>query len=515
MTQAVSDALLSPLSEFVESRMGLHFPIDRWGDLRRGIVSAAQDFGFGDAESCVRWLMSSPLRREQIEVLASHLTVGETYFLRDTGVFDILEQHILPELIRSSRGREQRLRIWSAGCCTGEEPYSIAILLTRLIPDPHDWHVTILGTDLNPRFLQRASAGVYREWSFRGTPRWIREQYFTRTSEGHYEIRGRIKKMVRFSYLNMAEDVYPSLLNDTNAMDVIFCRNVVMYFALARVKKVIENLHRCLVDGGWLVVSPTEGLHLLYSRFEPVRFVARTLYKKTSGSRQLVEGMLRHDVTPVSTRAPATGLPEQPFNTHPETECDAVQPQRFNVPVVGEPTPSTPPDPYEEALELYKQGRYADAEAELRDLLTSRQADVGGSNHDGEAMALLGRALANQGKLDEALEWCGKAVTVDKLNPRFHYLRATILQEEGEVEDAVKSLQRALYLDQNFVLAHFVMGNIAREQEKLDEASKHFANARHLLLGCAREEVLPESEGITAGRLLEIITSMTQRDAQT
>lgn len=131
----MSEILLSRLSDFLGAQMGLHFPAERWRDLGRGLSAAAREFGFTDTDACIQWLLASPLTRHRIEVLASYLTVGETYFFRDKKTFDLLEGQILPELIRSRRGTNHLLRIWSAGCATGEEPYSIAILLHKLIPD--------------------------------------------------------------------------------------------------------------------------------------------------------------------------------------------------------------------------------------------------------------------------------------------------------------------------------------------------------------------------------------------
>src|SRR5438093_4761124 len=124
---AIADKLLARLSDSLAARVGLYFPEQRWSDLARGIASAAAELGFRDAASCAEWSVSAPLNETQVEVLAGHLTVGETYFFRDKKIFAALEQRVLPELIAARRGKEQRLRIWSAGCCTGEEPYSIAI----------------------------------------------------------------------------------------------------------------------------------------------------------------------------------------------------------------------------------------------------------------------------------------------------------------------------------------------------------------------------------------------------
>src|SRR3989338_7192396 len=192
------DSMLAPLSDFLASQVGLHFPKERWRDLERGIAAAAGEAGYAEVEAYLQWLLSAPLTRTQIEGLASHLTVGETYFFREKRSLDILEQQILPELLRARAQTERHLRIWSAGCCSGEEPYSIAMLLDRLIPDFEKCNVTILATDINPRFLRKAAQGLYGEWSFRDTPAWIRERYFSRRQDGRYEIQPRIRRMVSF-----------------------------------------------------------------------------------------------------------------------------------------------------------------------------------------------------------------------------------------------------------------------------------------------------------------------------
>src|SRR6266478_2104053 len=129
MAEPLSEPTLFKLSEVIANQLGLHYPRQRWRDLERGMQSAARAFGGSDAEACAQWLLSAPLNKSKIEILAGELTVGETYFFREKRSFEILAEHVLPELMRARQGAEQRLRIWSAGCCTGEEPYSVAILL--------------------------------------------------------------------------------------------------------------------------------------------------------------------------------------------------------------------------------------------------------------------------------------------------------------------------------------------------------------------------------------------------
>lgn len=183
---------------------GLHFTDHRQDDMLRCLASAAEEFGFEDIAACVDWLLSAPLTQAQLQVLASHFTIGETYFFRDMEMFRVLERNLLPEMISQRRGREQRLRLWSAACASGEEAYSLAIMLRQILPDFADWHVTILATDINPRVLRKAEAASYGKWSFRGVPADIKENYFNRSETGQYVVKPQIKEMVTFSYLNLS-----------------------------------------------------------------------------------------------------------------------------------------------------------------------------------------------------------------------------------------------------------------------------------------------------------------------
>ena len=499
MVEHLPNITLSQLSEFISTQMGLHFPKERWPDLERGIKSASREFGFDNMELCIQWLMNSPLTKAQIETLGSYLTVGETYLFREKKSFEVLEESILPELIRSRQHSEKYLRIWSAGCCTGEEPYSIALLLRKVLADWDGWKITILATDINPHFLKKASEGVYSEWSFRDTPLWVKDKYFRQKGQGRCEVFPHIEKIVTFCYLKLAEDSYPSLLNNTNAMDIIFCRNVLMYFASDRAKRVVENFRRSLVEGGWLIVSPSETSHILFSQFTPINFPGAILYRKAEFTKQVAE---------TSSREPWIWFQESVAEEIEPSihvgEIDA-EPPIADRPLLSLPElPKSKPalKPYQQALALYAQGCYADA-AEKISLILSENPN------DAEAMALLARLFANQGKLREALEWCERAISADKLSPTFRYLFATILQEQARHEEAVNSLRQALYLDPNFVLAHFMLGNLARQQRKFKETERHFANALAILRAFPQEDALPESDGMTAGRLAEIIAAMS------
>ncbi len=506
---AVSEPLLSRLSEVVSDRMGLHFPPERQADLAKAMSAACLQLDFETPESLTHALVSSPWTKEQVETLANYLTVGESYFFRDKKTLEILEQEIFPELIRSRRGVDQRLRIWSAGCCRGEEPYTIAILLHRLIPDLQDWRITIVATDINSRFLKTAAQGAFSEWSFRETPAQIKERYFKEEGLGRFQILPQIQSMVKFSDLNLAEDAYPSPLNDTNALDLILCRNVMMYFLPQQINQVIERFHRCLTDGGWLAVSPSETSSARFSRFVAVGFPGVFLYQKDSAQPQRVKTFqVEPGITSdVSIQWPPPSLASQGPPTPSAETTEASFPLPDTTPALEESQPAV----YLEALELYQQARYAEVVNKLLEWITNHQPERQGKGPSGEACALLARAYANQGQLAEAREWCQKAIAAEKLNPAFYYLCATILQEQGQVDHAINLLRQALYLDPAFVLAHFALANLSLLQRRLGEFGKHRRNALSLLRSHPPDAVLPEAEGITAGKLVEITASMTER----
>jgi chemotaxis protein methyltransferase CheR len=460
---ALPASLLSSLSAFVATNLGLHFPEERWSDLERGIAAAAHEFGLPDAESFARWLLSATLTRSHIDLLASHLTVGETYFFREQESLEIFEQQIVPELLHSRADGERRLRIWSAGCCTGEEPYSIAMILDRVVAGSEGWNITILATDINPQFLRKAAEGVYGEWSLRSTPAWIRERYFTKT-DGRFELDPRIRRRVTFSYLNLATDVYPSLLNNTNAMDVIFCRNVLLYFTEQRAAEAARNLYHSLVGDGWLLGGASETWTTLFHSFSAVQFPKAVLYRKQAGP-ELPRVVIAPPPLPLAEPDVFTNEALEPPRAFAITESPAADPHTADRPV---------PD---------------------HDVVLTPSADA--------------RRCANEGRLAEAIECCEKAIAIDKLNPAHRYLLGTIQMEQGDTEAATESLRRSLYIDSAFVPAHLALANIESSRGRPRGAERHYANALAALQAYAHDEIVPESEGLTAGRLAEIIASLS------
>jgi chemotaxis protein methyltransferase CheR len=490
MTQPISKQILSELSEIVANQIGLHFPRERWPDLERGVRAAARQLGEPDAESCMRGLLLRPLTRSQIEILASELTVGETYFFRDKRCFEILSELVLPEWIRARRETERPLRIWSAGCCTGEEPYSIAISLDRAVPDARD--ITILGTDINPSFIHKAGEGVFGEWSFRGAPPWLKESYFTEVASHRFKILPRIREMVTFACLNLAEDVYPSLFNNTNAVDLIFCRNVLMYFAPNQIRRVIQHFHRALVDSGWLIVSPTDPSSELFLPLVPERSEGARFYRKTK-KQPLASATSIPVGSPSTFCFEAETIESAPNFVHSLAAAQQSVAERTQ-------TPNLEPVHYEEALALFEQGLYAEAVHKLKSDSAHCQAPA-------ETSTLMARAYANLGNLAEARRWLEKSLAADKANSSLHYLRAVIVQEQGATAEALLSLKHAIYFEPDFVLAHFALANHALRERHFNKADKHFTNVLALLARYQPDAVLPNSDGLSAGGLKELIES--------
>ena len=501
MLPALSEPHLSRLRELLAVRMGIRFSGERSGLLERALHTVAGELGFPDADAFVRGFLSAPVEGRHLEALAAHVTIGETYFFREPRSFAVLESHLLPTLIQSRRARDRRLRIWSAGCATGEEPYSIAVLLRKLIPDIAQWKITILGTDINPGFLSRARRGVYTQWSFRGVPDWVRAGCFRQHEQGRLELLPEIREMVSFSHLNLAEDPYPSLMSNTNAMDLIFCRNVLMYFTPQAARHAVENFTRCLVEGGCLIVSPVETSATLFAPLASTQMREVTVYVKSGTGAVQSRGAEWSAVasTPASQPlAPDHRIESGRIDALPDDSRSVAESEARSV-------EAKQPEEFDELLALFENGDYMHAIERVLEAAAGVPANP-------RFIEIMVRSCANIGRLEEAADWCRRLIAIDRLDARPHFLLGSIQQEAGLASDAVESMNRALYLDPSFVLAHFALGNMGRARGRNEEADRHFSNALRILRQIQPADLLPESDGMTAGRLAEIIEALSSRE---
>ena len=213
--------------ELIQMRTGI-----RVGENRREILTQALKEGLESVKCTGLHQFFSCLQDAQTDSevwnnLVRKITVGETYFFRDSDTIEALRRYILPDLIARHQ-TDRTLRLWSAGCATGEEPYTLAILLRQILSDIDRWKILILATDINRQFLSQAIAGRYRAWSFRETDPATQSTYFTRDGDT-FTLEPAVREMVTFAYHNMADDNYPSPTNQTSNLDLILCRNVTIY----------------------------------------------------------------------------------------------------------------------------------------------------------------------------------------------------------------------------------------------------------------------------------------------
>jgi chemotaxis protein methyltransferase CheR len=272
----MSDEEFRLLRDHVYQYCGLHFTVDSKYLLEKRLGKRLQHHGLGTFKDYYYLLRYNPQKEQEMTEVVDALTTNETYFFREEFQLKTFVQEILPELRRRKLAEGQKkLRIWSAGCSTGEEPYTIAMLLLET-PGFADWQIDIIGTDISQRVLQVARRGVYGNSSFRSTDPVFQQRYFTEV-DGKFRIADRVKSLVTISHLNLFDPARVVLLGK---MDVIFCRNVIIYFDLPAKKRVIENFHERLRPEGYLLLGHSESLMSVTNAFMLRHFAHDMVYQR-------------------------------------------------------------------------------------------------------------------------------------------------------------------------------------------------------------------------------------------
>jgi chemotaxis protein methyltransferase CheR len=238
-----------------------------------------EETGCGSFSCLIDRAKSEPSRSLERRIIDA-ITTNETLFFRDTAPFDLLRHKIVPELIdRRAKTGSSRIRIWSAACSTGQEIYSIAILLKELLGDPDRYGVSLVGTDISNDAVARASRGLYNATEIaRGLSEPLRNKYFAQNRDG-WQIRDELRAMASFKHLNLMADLSP-----LGKFDVIFCRNVAIYFSEPDKISLFRRIERALEPNGYLVIGAMESLNALCPQFEPKRHL-RAVYYQVKGMR--------------------------------------------------------------------------------------------------------------------------------------------------------------------------------------------------------------------------------------
>ena len=243
------------LRDFIKEYCGLFFNDKSLFILERRLSRRLKIHSLKDFREYYRFLMYDEKRDEEIHAIIDILTVNETYFFRALTQLTAFVDEIMP-MIKEEKKDKKKINVWSAGCATGEEPYTLAMLILEKVGFD-GWDIKILGSDISQRALQVARSGIYRKNSFRTTDKYFIEQYFQKEQPDRYIISDKVKRLVDFGSVNLLN---PFKIQLISKMDVIFCRNVLIYFDEASRKKVIDNFFDILVDGGYLILGHTESL---------------------------------------------------------------------------------------------------------------------------------------------------------------------------------------------------------------------------------------------------------------
>ena len=461
---------LDRFRELLREVSGLELPEARRPDLQRAVARSVATIGLVDADALYRHLRDGA-GRPALEGFVGDLTVGETHFFRSRPQFEALEHHILPEIIERRRGT-RRLGLWSAACSTGEEPYSLAMLLERLLPDRSNWDVRILATDINRAALERARQGRYGAWSFREVPADVATDFFVRR-DAAVEVAGRIRQAVTFAHLNLADDRWPSAVTHTLELDLILCRNVLLYFGDKLTRRVAARLHGALADGGWLLVAPAELSQDVFRRFAVCNLGDAVAYRR------------------------AAATPARPARTPPPIPAQLQ-------PVETTRRPAPQPQGVEEAVAAWRSGRPEEALGRLEALAEADPAD-------GRAPLLAAQIHLDQLELDRAEAWASVACRRTPLSAPAHYLRGLALQEAGRLDDALAALRRSVFLDPGSVLGQVALADLLARQGEPARARGALRAAAALLGDGDPAEALPGHDGLTAGRVRYLIAARLAR----
>ncbi len=272
----MTDAQLKELAEIIYERSGIHFHPEKKYVLESRLGRRLAELEMEDYDQYIQFLTIGPYRDDEFQEMFNRITINETSFFRNEPQLQVFENQILPQLIES-RNSLKRLRIWSAACSSGEEPYTLAMMVHRTLGVRlPDWHIEILGTDISQKALDVAQSGVYTSYAIRSTPQNILGQYFTQEGDA-YELKEDVRSMVNFERHNLKDRL---AAKRHGLWDVIFCRNVLIYFDDEMKQSVAQMFEDQLTDDGWLFIGHSESLRGLSTAFEGASIPQGFCYQK-------------------------------------------------------------------------------------------------------------------------------------------------------------------------------------------------------------------------------------------
>lgn len=417
----------------LQRQCGLTFPAHRLGEVRDAVGRAADASAPGAPGRFAEHLRRNA---DALGALLDDLTVGETYFFRHPDQFDLIRDVILPE-ITARRGADHTVRVWSAGCSSGEEAYSLAMALKHAGLAARS---RVVATDISPRSLAKARAAEYGEWSLRDQGRRALPDLNVRGKR--YAVADDIRAAVDFRLLNLASQDYPSAGAGLWEVDLILCRNVMLYLAPAATAEVVWRLWATLADGGWLLVGPADPSPAQWADFDVVPTPAGPAYRRPGAvPRTPAVPVLQHEPQPQHEPRPAA---------HPRPEPAAEEVPIAPPRTTDDDAPRLPPVP-----------------------------PAGGDTGEADDVRRI-RALADSGQTGRAEAELAAARSVGGARADLERLHALLMMAAGRWAEGVRSARRALYLDRRSAEGHFVMGLLLERLGRRPQAARAFRNAVEL-----------------------------------
>jgi len=445
------------LKRTVIDTIGLQYYDDKDLALAERAEQRREALGCGRAEYLRRVL--APDNGEELAALVDEITIGETYFFRYPAQFEALSRVVLPERL-AYRQPDRSLRIWSAGCASGAEPHSVGIMLRRQFAvATAGWDVSILGTDINRKLLAQARRGVYGDWDLRGETTELKDACFVRKADG-WHLRPAYRDAVEFRHQNLVTEIDSFVAGHGGAFDIIFCRNVMIYFSPALTRRLIRRFSDCLADGGWLIVGHAEPYFEIANLLTPVRLEGVTLYRKSDEAVARDRRRLEPAAEP-----PAPAIEPLPW------DLPAASTWRDSAPAVEPVASIAPPKPVEAppvgALETIR--RHADA-----------------------------------GEWPLALEACAQALRRTPMDAAVHYVQGLVHEQVGDSAAAGEAFSRAIYLERDFALAHFHNGLCCARRGDHRAARRSLSNVLRILDRQRSDDVVAHGDGLTVRELREL-----------
>ncbi|AFY83740.1 CheR family methyltransferase [Oscillatoria acuminata] len=444
--------------------------------------------------------------------LITLLTTGESYFFRDSGQFWLLENVLLPELIayqrqvsKSAGNAKPSLRIWSAGCSTGEEPYSLAILLTQLIPDWENWNLVILGTDINHESIAQAQQGLYSPWSFRMVEPQRLPQHFQQR-KNQWKVEEKYRQLVTFRVGNLARDRFPDWTGDLAHLDLIICRNVFVYFEYQVIGEIVEKFAKTLRPGGYLMTAHAELHGQTLEQFNPKVFAQSVVYQRRDNASVNIpvspyQGYNLPSSFPVTSSSSgiATSRTLDPFKKKVPRHQHQPTPYRSSISAHDLTLKNSDVSLLlQKAETLFKADR-------LDESLQTFQHIVRLQPRHFQAYYLIAKIYANLGNYPQAERYCQQAISIDPMSVQPYYIMAHIAEEKGDLDRAKYWLKRILYLAPLSLPAYLELAAIYEQESDLKRANKMRKTALDILDNLPQDYSLESFEKMTLKELKEYL----------